>query len=409
MKIGVIADDFTGASDIASILATGGMRTTLYVNTPLKPSGDTVEAGVVALKSRTISAKDAIRLALNAHDWLLDQGCSQIVFKYCSTFDSTPEGNIGPVAAALAGRMGETRVIVCPAYPATARTVFQGTLFVGDVPLAESSMRDHPLTPMRDSDVRRLLASQTDWPVEHLNAATVKQGAKAVEAALEGPGRAMIVADAICDDDLIVIGQAAAGRKLLTGGAGIATGLPGNFGCTPDDIAWQPVVGRGAVISGSCSSATRAQVSKFRATAPSREVTAEDVVTGRVTAQVLAEWADAQRTELLIYSSADPETIHEAQSRYGRDHLAKVIESLFAELAAMLVHRGFRRIVAAGGETSGAVVQGLGLTEFQIGPLIAPGVPALHANKGNLRLALKSGNFGQDDFFRRSLEMLGHE
>lgn len=402
MKIGVIADDFTGASDIALTLAEGGMRTAQFVGVP---GTDTdVDAGVVALKSRTIPADDAIRQSLAACDWLMSQGAEQIIFKVCSTFDSTDAGNIGQVTEALARQLGARHVMVCPAFPANGRSVYQGHLFVNDVLLNESGMQDHPLTPMTDPDLRRVLARQTTWPVAHLPHSTVAQGPQAVAAAMPD-GDAMLIVDAITEDDLLTIGQAAKDARLLTGGSGIALGLPGNFGAAPSTPPWAAVTGPGVVLSGSCSRATRGQVRTYACQAPSFEITAEAAMDGTATAAALANWALAQDTAPLIYSSADPAIVAAAQDKFGRAVVAEKIETLFCDLAATLAQRGIRRMVVAGGETSGAVVTGLQAQTLHIGPKLAHGVPALR--HGDMALALKSGNFGAPDFFATALATMG--
>ncbi|MEM8702183.1 MAG: 3-oxo-tetronate kinase, partial [Pseudomonadota bacterium] len=258
MKLGVVADDFTGASDIALTLSEGGMRTAQFVGIPKRAPDGNIEAGVVGLKSRTIPAAEAVESSLKACDWLVSQGCTQIVFKVCSTFDSTDNGNIGPVASALAQHLGETRVLVCPAFPENGRTVYQGHLFVRDKLLSESGMQNHPLTPMRDPDLRRVLARQTDWPVSHLTSSDLgKEPDVMLDAAQD---RCMIIADAITNDDLLAIGRAAKNRKLLVGGSGIALGLPENFGADHRNDAWRGHDGKAVVLSGSCSIATREQV-----------------------------------------------------------------------------------------------------------------------------------------------------
>lgn len=398
MKIGVIADDFTGASDIALTLAEGGLRTAQFVGIP-QYSVD-VDAGVVALKSRTIPVQDAIDQSLGACDWLLEQGAEQIIFKVCSTFDSTDAGNIGQVTQALAEHIGVQHVMVCPAFPANGRSVYMGHLFVGDVLLNASGMQDHPLTPMTDPDLRQVLARQTNWPVGHLAYPIVAQGADAIQNALPD-SKAMLIVDAITETNLHSLGKAAAGQKLLTGGSGIAIGLPANFGATPSIPAWDGVTGAGVVLSGSCSRATRGQVAHFAATAPTKEITAEDVMSDEVTADKLAEWVTSQDTSPLVYSSADPAIVAQAQEHFGRELIAEKIEGLFAALAAALADRGIKRMVVAGGETSGAVVTGLKAQTLHIGPKLAAGVPALRHD--GMALALKSGNFGNEDFFTTAL------
>lgn len=405
MKLGVIADDFTGASDIALTLSEGGMRTAQFVGIPKRAPDRDIEAGVVGLKSRTIPAAEAVEIALKACDWLVGQGCTQIVFKVCSTFDSTDEGNIGPVASALAERLGESRVLVCPAFPENGRTVYQGHLFVNDTLLSESGMQNHPLTPMRDPDLRRVLARQTDWPVSHLPLSGLRANP---DAALEiAAERSMVIADAITNDDLFAVGRAAKTRKLVVGGSGIALGLPGNFGAEHGKAAWQGHVGKAIVLSGSCSVATREQVATFRAKAPSRELAVSDIMENRLSLQELVEWSLQQDTAPLLYSSAEPEAVAAAQSQYGREASSQAVERLFANLAAALSQSGVTRIVVAGGETSGAVVSGVRADTLEIGPRIAAGVPALKVAESELLLALKSGNFGGPDFFGEALSVLG--
>jgi len=418
MKIGVIADDFTGASDIALTLSQAGMRTVQYSGTPsagaevganaaVEAGAEAkIEAGVIALKSRTIPVAQAVDQSLEACRWLEGQGAQQIIYKVCSTFDSTSAGNIGQVTQALAEHLGETRVIVCPAFPENGRSVYQGHLFVNDVLLNASGMENHPLTPMTDADLRRVLATQTTWPVEHIAATTVLTGADAIAAALAKGGPAMIVVDAIRDADLMAIGRAARGRKLLTGGSGIALGLPANFDKTGGQAIWVGQPGSGVVLSGSCSTATRRQVARYAKIGPTREITAEEVMTGALSATGVATWALTQKTPPLIYSSADPAVVAKAQGEYGRKAIAAAIEHFFQDLAAELARRGIERIVVAGGETSGAVTQGLGATALELGPKIAPGVPALRVQGGAIALALKSGNFGDDEFFQTALDVL---
>lgn len=408
MKLGVIADDFTGASDIALTLAEGGMRTTQFVGVPDGPVQD-VEAGVVALKSRTIAAADAVAQSLAACEWLLAQGAQQIIFKVCSTFDSTDKGNIGPVAAALAARLGETHVITCPAFPENGRSVYQGHLFVGDVLLSETGMRDHPLTPMRDADLRRVLAAQTDWPVTHLDMKIISQGANRIEETVSALPSSMVITDAIADTDLRVIGTAARARKLLTGGSGIAIGLPANFGATPSTPEWRAATGPGVVLSGSCSQATRGQVARYAADHPAREISAEEALNNPDLVRDLQAWVVAQKNPPLIYSSADPSTVLVAQQEHGADRVAHAIEQTFADLAAALAASGTTRIVVAGGETSGAVVQGVAAKALRIGPRLAAGVPAVLVEGRSLALALKSGNFGGPDFFAEALAIMAED
>ena len=407
MKLGVIADDFTGASDIALAIAEAGFSVAQFIGIPDGGADPGLDAGVVSLKTRTAPVAEAVAQSLAACDWLVSQGVGQIVFKICSTFDSTPEGNIGPVLDALADRLGTDRSIICPAYPENGRSLYLGHLFVGDVLLSESGMRNHPLTPMTDPDIRRVLAPQTTRPVAHVPAPTVFRGAEAIRSALT-PGHNLV--DAIRDEDLHQIARAARGLPLLCGGSGIAIGLPANWGASATPPDWNPMPGPGVVLSGSCSEATRAQVAAFAARAPSREVTAAEAVEARVTAKELADWVMAQGQAPLVYSSAAPNIVAAAQARYGQDRAAAALESLFGELAARLVARGVTRIVVAGGETSGGVVNALGITGFEIGPRLAAGVPALKIMGAQpIVMALKSGNFGGPGFFGEALAILGGE
>lgn len=412
MLLGCIGDDFTGSSDLGNTLAKEGMRVVQYVGTPDRPASPDVEAGIVSLKSRTIPAAEAVAQSLAALDWLKAQGCEQFFFKYCSTFDSTPEGNIGPVAEALTEALGADQVIVCPAFPATGRSVYEGHLFVNDQLLSESGMAHHPLTPMTDPDIRRCLRAQTDAGVGHVNATTVRSGADAIRAALhaeKSKGATLIVVDAIEDDDLRRIGAAADGLKLVTGGSGVSLGLPENFRragkVRGGDANWSGTSGPAVVLSGSCSIMTRAQVARYRASNPHFEINVDEVIAAEVTADSIVDWVKAQSGGVpLIYSSADPEVVAAAQERHGRERASEALEGLVAAVARKLADDGFTRIVTAGGETSGAIVSALDARELEIGPEIAPGVPALKA--GRVRLALKSGNFGDEDFFDKALSIL---
>jgi uncharacterized protein YgbK (DUF1537 family) len=409
MLLGCIGDDFTGSSDLANTLAKAGMRTVQYSGVPDRPVDADVQAGVVALKTRSIPAADAIAQSLMALDWLLAQGCEQIYFKYCSTFDSTAGGNIGPVAEALADALDARAVIVCPAFPGTGRSIYQGHLFVNDVLLNESGMQNHPLTPMKDPDIRRVLGRQSKGPVGHVDAATVLSGAHAIRARLDieaAAGKRLIVVDALQDADLMQIGTAAKGLRLVTGGSGAALGLPANFGIAAQDRApWTGETGKCVILSGSCSIATRGQIAQHKTSHPSMEVSADMLFSGQITAQTAAEWATNADGVPLVYSSADPDAVAAAQDKYGRNESAGKFEQFFADVAMMCTAKGVHKLLTAGGETSGAVVEGLSLTQLEIGPEIDPGVPALRARDG-LVLALKSGNFGSVDYFEKAAGIL---
>ncbi len=416
MLLGSIADDFTGASDLANTLTANGMRTVLAIGVPPdRTAADRADAIVVALKTRSIEPADAVAQSLAALDWLRHAGARQFLFKYCSTFDSTPRGNIGPVAQALLDALDARITVACPAFPANRRTVYQGHLFVGDRLLSESGMQDHPLTPMTDPDLVRWLQRQMTGKVGLLDFATVARGGAAVRASLEelaGRGVRVAIADAISDDNLRALGEGCADLALVTGGSGIALGLPENFrrrgqleSAAPEPVR---VGGRAVVLSGSCSRATREQVEHYRAKAPYRMLTAEAIVEGGVSPEQVARWVLDQTADVapLVSTSADPQVVAAAQARFGSTEVADAIESFTARLAAVLLESGVRRFVVAGGETSGAVVQALGVRQLAIGPEIDPGVPALRGMDVAVGLALKSGNFGATGFFEKALRQV---
>jgi uncharacterized protein YgbK (DUF1537 family) len=413
MLLGVIADDFTGGSDVANTLAKGGMRVTQFVGIPSRPAAAECEAGVISLKSQTILAAGAVEQSLAACDWLLEQGCRQILFKYCSTFDSTPEGNIGPVAEALLHKLGGAAV-VCPIFPATGRTLYNGHLFVGDRLLSETGMRDHPLTPMSDPDIRRWLRLQTKGEVGLVPFDKVRKGATAIRAALEAETRAghrLIITDALSDTDLRAIGEAVANDRLVTGGSGIALGLPENFmksGLIEGNAApFRGFSGDGVAISGSCSIQSLKQVALYAARYPALPVAPEAVIHKTLTVEEATQWAlDHLDRQPMIYSSATPDRVRAAQTEFGRDKAAQALETFMAALARNLLEAGVRRFVIGGGETSGAIVSALGIEALQIGPEIDPGVPALSAGDHHFGVVLKSGNFGGDDFYERAFKAL---
>jgi uncharacterized protein YgbK (DUF1537 family) len=399
MLLGCIGDDFTGSSDLANTLAKGGMRTVQYTGVPDAPAAADVQAGVVALKSRSIDPAEAVAQSLAALEWLQAQGCEQIFFKYCSTFDSTAKGNIGPVADALADALNAHKVIICPAFPGTGRSIYQGHLFVKDTLLSESGLQNHPITPMTDADIRRWLAPQTRYSVGHVPAEIVFSGAAQIAQALDdqhSAGLRHIVVDAIRDADLIEIGRAV---------KGLALGLPANFGCTAAPVAWTGQVGKTIALSGSCSVTTRAQVTHHAANHPCREINAAGVIEGRLSAQETAEWLLASDGVPLVYSSADPKAVAAVQEKFGQARSSGALEGFFADVATLAVKGGATSIITAGGETSGAIVEGLSLGTLEIGPEIDPGVPALRAGP-DLVVALKSGNFGATDFFEKAARVL---
>jgi len=418
--LGCIADDLTGATDLANTLARRGMSVVQTIGAPAP--GDPVpeaEAIVVALKSRTIPAQEAVALSLAACRWLKQAGARQFYFKYCSTFDSTDQGNIGPVADALAAELGAGLTTVCPAFPETGRTIYLGHLFVGRDLLSDSPMRNHPLTPMRDANLVRVLSRQTRAKVDLIPVETVRHGPTAVSAALDSLTRKSVryaVVDAIEDNDLMILGAASAEMKLITGGSGAAIGLPENFrraGLIPARHAVAPlpeVGGLGAVLAGSSSQATLGQVAAMRARHPALAL--EPLKLAENPARGVAEALDWAKPKLaagpiLIHAGAAPKEVAAVQAALGRERAGALIEDALAEIAKGLVAAGVRRLVVAGGETSGAVVQGLGVKALQIGPQIDPGVPAcLSIGTPHLALALKSGNFGMEDFFMKALDVL---
>jgi uncharacterized protein YgbK (DUF1537 family) len=414
MLLGAVADDFTGASDLANTLAKGGMSTVQFTG-PGRVALD-CEAGVVSLKTRSIPVADAVRQSLEAARWLLDQGCEQLIFKYCSTFDSTPEGNIGPVAEALLDLLGADVAVVCPAFPGAGRRIFMGHLFVGDRLLSESGMQNHPLTPMTDPDIRRWFKRQTRGDVGGIHLDTVRSegdGLRAAFAAETKAGRRLVVTDAVDDSDLATIGAAIAGHRLVTGGSGIAQGLPANFraqGKLSGKTAQLPIArGPGIVLCGSCSTASQAQVAAYRSENPGMAIDPGGLMRGEMTLDMAATWIAAQGEQVpIVYSTADAKSVSEAQARFGREAVAAKIEAFFGGLARHLADTGTRRFVVGGGETSGAIVEALELASMQVGPEIDPGVPVLVADRnGPLGLALKSGNFGAPDFFAKALTPVG--
>ncbi|HTW83258.1 MAG TPA: 3-oxo-tetronate kinase [Candidatus Sulfotelmatobacter sp.] len=414
LSLGVVADDFTGAGDIANTLVLGGMRTVLTIGAPRsdRDYGD-AQALVVALKTRSIAAPDAVAQSLDALEALRARGARAFVFKYCSTFDSTDAGNIGPVAEALRERLDTAFTVHCPAFPATGRRVFAGYLFVGDVLLSESGMRDHPLNPMHDANLVRVLQRQTPRPVGRVDFATVRAGRPALARTLgtwDAERARHVIVDAVADDDLRAIGGAAldAGLPLLCGGSGIALGLPAALGVRPrgeDGAVAVPQSGPAAILAGSCSQATQAQIAYARERLPVFDLGAGSLDDPQRRVDEALQWADGALGErpILIAASAAPARVAENQRRYGVAGAGELVEGMLAAIARGLRRRGVARFVVAGGETSGAVVAGLHVDALRIGPQIDPGVPwTATLDERPVALALKSGNFGGEDFFVRA-------
>jgi uncharacterized protein YgbK (DUF1537 family) len=415
LLLGCIADDFTGATDLANTLVKGGMTAVQVIGVPTGPLPE-ADAIIIALKSRTAPVGDAVAQSLAACDALLAAGAKQIFWKYCSTFDSTDQGNIGPVADALLKRLGSGFALACPAFPTNGRTIYLGHLFVGNALLNESGMENHPLTPMTDANLVRVLGRQTDGAVGLVPFNTVEQGAAATRQAmmrLAEQGRRYAIVDAVTDQHLFAIGEAAAQHALITGGSGVAMGLPENFrraGLLPargNAASLPPMQGMAAVVAGSCSRATLGQIGLARDHVPVLELDALATPdAAALTAQAL-EWVAgklAADRPVVIAASAPPEKVAALQAKLGRDAAGALIEAAMAAIAEGLVARGVGRLVVAGGETSGAVVQRLGVTALRIGPEIDPGVPWTFAEPRGLHLALKSGNFGARDFFLKAFD-----
>ena len=419
--LGCIGDDFTGSTDLANTLVRQGMRVIQTCGIPAPglalPEADAL---VVSLKCRSIDPDEAVAQCTEALDWLRKQGCSRFFWKYCSTFDSTPKGNIGPVAKALLEKLGASHTIACPAFPENKRSIYKGHLFVGDLPLNESPMRDHPLTPMRDSSLQRLLSPQVNEPVGLVTWETVRKGAKAVQEHLEALGAKgirFVIPDAIEDADLFTLGEACADLPLITGGSGIALGLPGSYRKSgmlqsrADSAMPIQVRGKTAILSGSCSEATRAQLAAFSAHGlPMRQLDPLLLAKGPEHLEETLAWAKerfAGEKPVLVHAGEAPEKVGAVQEHLGRERAGALVEEALAKLSVAFVREGVRRLIVAGGETSGAVVTALAVSGLHIGPQIAPGVPwTVSIEDPALALALKSGNFGGPDFFADALDML---
>ena len=417
LLLGCIADDFTGATDLANNLVRAGMRVVQTIGVPNAPLSAEVDAVVVALKSRTIAPQDAIDQSLQALQWLQGQGAQQIYFKYCSTFDSTAQGNIGPVTEALMQALQTDFTIATPAFPDNGRTVFKGYLFVGDVLLNESGMQHHPLTPMTDANLVRVMQAQCKSKVGLLSHKTIAQGATAISqeiTILKQQGVRIAIVDAVSNDDLMRLGPALKGMPLVTAGSGVAIGLPQNFGLspTPQASVLPKASGLQAVVSGSCSQATNRQVAHFKATG--RPTFLIDPLHLKGSWEELAQealaWAQGHLASgpVLVYSTATPESVQAVQSQLGVEVAGHQVEQALAAIARGLVQQGVHQLVIAGGETSGACVQALSIEQLQIGPQIDPGVPWCHAHTpmGSVHITLKSGNFGTDDFFSKAFTFL---
>ena len=415
--LGCIADDFTGATDLGDTLARHGMRTIIQVGTPAAGyAAANSDAVIIALKSRTVPAEDAVRLSMSALRWLERAGVRQVFFKYCSTFDSTDRGNIGPVTDALLDALGDTFTIACPAFPENGRTVYLGHLFVWNQLLSDSPMRHHPLTPMTDANLVRVLQRQTQGRVALVPYQTVRRGTDAIRIAcarLHADGVRYAIVDAIDAEDLHNVGAAVDSLRLVTGASGVARGIPdtlrrqGLMQCEQAAEPWPAVGGYAAVLAGSCSTATLAQVAEMRLHAPALAIDPRSLARGDDIVAQAVQWAAARLPEgpVLIYTSAPQEEVARVQAELGQERAASLIDRALTEVANGLVTQGVRKLVVAGGETAGAIVQALGISALRIGPQIEPGVPwTLGLGDPPIAFALKSGNFGGPDFFLKALE-----
>jgi 3-dehydrotetronate 4-kinase len=417
---GAIADDFTGATDLAGLIARSGHPVNLRLGVPEGPPTETAAFEIIALKCRTAPVEDAVAETVAALDWLQRAGASRFYWKYCSTFDSTAKGNIGPVAEALMQALGAEQTVYCPAFPENGRSIFMGNLFVGEQLLSESPMKDHPLTPMRDANLMRLLSPQVTGKVGLANRLTVAAGVdvlKARLAALKADGVAHVVADAVANDDLSVIAEACMDMPLMTGGSALAMPLPGLYekagllSRTSADAA-RPEVDAGMIaLSGSCSAMTRKQVARYAEKAASFRL--DPLALAEAGPGAARDWLSGQAPDRpkLIYATAEPDAVRKAQQALGVERAGTVVEEALAALAREAFSRGVRRFVVAGGETSGAVVKALGIDRLAVGAEIAPGVPWTYGvcEGQTVALALKSGNFGDEAFFETAFRRLGEQ
>ncbi len=413
-KLGVIADDFTGATDIAGFLSDGNVHTIQTNGTPSNTIKDNAQAIVVSLKTRSCSKELAVKESLKALDWLKSQGCDRFYFKYCSTFDSTSEGNIGPVIDALLEALGENITVVCPSLPVNGRTVYKGYLFVNDELLSESGMKNHPITPMLDSKISRLMKEQSEGRTCEIFIEEVEKGSEHIKDLLESAekkGYNYAVIDAITQTHLDTIASGVKDLRLVTGGSGLAIGLAkliAEKDDNKDDLYWdfQPRKEKTVIISGSCSVKTNKQVDLYKDIAPSFSIDLDAYLLDskayvEEVSTLLCLHANGGLAPL-IYATRPPSIVAQMKRDYPTIDIGLEIERFFGLLAKGLYEKGIRNFICAGGETSGVIAQSLGIEVFKIGPQIDPAVPWVKAIDDDLFLALKSGNFGSDDFFRKA-------
>lgn len=416
LKVGVIADDFTGATDIASFLVLNGLSTVQLCQLDENAKAPDVEAIVISHKSRSCDPKEAVAMSLRSYEWLKANNCERIYFKYCSTFDSSAKGNIGPVTDALMQQMGVDFTIFQPALPVNGRTVYKGYLFVGDVLLEESGMKNHPITPMTDSSLVRLVQMQSQGKCAVIDNTVLDKGVKAVQdkvASLKAQGYKYAVVDALTEEHLVTQGLAFADMKLVTGGSGLAIGLAralkeADANSAKAQEQGRPSKDKTVVFSGSCSVMTNLQVQTYQAKAPAMQVSVDklldDSVDQQAYLQSFVDFVMANQNTLapLVYATSDSTSLKEIQEKYGVQKSSAIVENFFASLAKALQACGIKRFIVAGGETSGIVTQALGVKGFYIGPAIAPGVPWVRSVDNDICLTLKSGNFGDEDFFAKA-------
>jgi uncharacterized protein YgbK (DUF1537 family) len=411
LRIGCIADDFTGGSDIASFFVKGGLSTVLYNGIPEENMDSDADVCVIALKTRTQETKSAVEDSLEAIRWLRKNGAQQFYVKYCSTFDSTPEGNIGPICDAVMEELDVPYTILCPALPVNGRTVKNGHLYVHGVPLHESPMKDHPLTPMWDSDLVELMNAQSKYPSVKLpdvsGDADVEQFVAETSAELDAD-RFYMVPDYERDEDAEQLVQLLGGLTLITGGSGLAEPLAQKYEKSQENQNFTSIKAPALILSGSCSEATRNQVAEYEKSGgasyfmnPVKLLSGEDSVDN-----IWKYVTDHKDKSVLVYSSDKPENVRQMQQEHGKEAVAETLEKATAELASRAVEAGYHRLIVAGGETSGAVTKKLGYSSYHIGQSVAPGVPVMIPTQDTrIRLVLKSGNFGEADFFHRALSL----
>ena len=419
ITLGCIADDFTGATDLANMLVKGGLKTIQLLGTPRKSDVvPSVDAVIIALKTRTIPVEEAIEQSLRALNWLKSAGAEKFFFKYCSTFDSTDDGNIGPVIDALMADLETPFTIACPAFPETERTIFKGHLFVGDKLLSDSPMKYHPLTPMKDSNLVSTLSRQTSQKVGLVQYTDILGGPSEIRKAFDQLRKedvAIAITDVLNDEHLYFLGEAVKDFKLITGGSGIALGIPSQLKSRNNHKEkitahkLPKVLGKELILSGSCSEMTLAQVNEFSKKYRTLKLNPIELAESNSSLDNAVDWVIQAKGEepILVYASAPPDAVNEAQKRLGRDLASSTVENALAKIASAAVQNGFRRIVVAGGETAGAVVSNLGIKGIMIGEQIDPGVPTtVSIGNPSIGLVLKSGNFGSADFFEKALKVM---